>query len=78
MNNQMVSLKRIYDRIDLIPDLIRQVEKLKPVPQQTSTMPILSNQVLTFSSSLTTLEENIKTWYTDTNDIFVREIDTDN
>lgn len=74
----MVSLKRIYDRIDLISDLIRQVEKLKPVPQQTSTMPILSNQVLTFSSSLTTLEENIKTWYTDTNDIFVREIDTDN
>lgn len=74
----MASLKRIYDRIDLIPDLIRQVEKLKPVPQQTSTMPILSNQVLTFSSSLTTLEENIKTWYTDTNDIFVREIDIDN
>lgn len=73
----MTNLKRIQNRIDLIPDLIRQVEELKPVPQQTSTMLNIIEPSYSLQD-LTTLEENVKTWYTDTNDILVSEIGTDN
>lgn len=73
----MTNLKRIQDRINLIPDLIRQVEELKPVTQQTSTMLNIVEPNYSLQD-LITLEEIVKTWYTDINDILVREIGTDN
>lgn len=67
----MTNLKRIQDRIDLIPALIRQVEELKQVTQQTSTMLNIVEPNYSLQD-LATLEENVKTWYTDTNDILMR------